>query len=227
MAGMLVIALQGRIQDFATGGGGGGLANLCDNSGVSWGLRPPKRPLPLDPPVPCVPDELHDQHQHQAACLPNLSSSPCSNRPSPRPTRITRGGGGALTPDQLRTVERMGGSTPWSPTHCWWHLPRWYKRSIPNGSPNRSPHDRSPTDRCPTGSTDQVSTVTPNPGIFLSGGGADDGALPPPLNFDNPKRPKIWYVARGAISLCAAAAAKCESTAIDYWIFFKAFLDVL
>ena len=28
-------------------------------------------------------------------------------------------------------------------------------------------------------------------GIFLSGGGAG-GALPPPLNFDNPKRSRIW-----------------------------------
>ena len=45
-------------------------------------------------------------------------------------------------------------------------------------------------------------------GIFLSEGAR--GALPP-LNFDNPKRSKIWYVACGTIIL----NAKCESSAID------------
>ena len=53
-----------------------------------------------------------------------------------------------------------------------------------------------------------------------------EGALPP-LNFDNPKRSKIVYIAHGAISRRVAAAAKCESAAIEFWIFFKPFLDVL
>ena len=57
-------------------------------------------------------------------------------------------------------------------------------------------------------------------GYFYPGGGAE-GALPP-LHFDNPKRSKIWYVARGAISR-RVAAAKCKSAAIDFWIFFKTF----
>ena len=57
-------------------------------------------------------------------------------------------------------------------------------------------------------------------GILLSVGA--EGALSP-LNFDNPKRSKIWYVARGAISCRVAAAAKCESAAIDFWIFFLTF----
>ena len=62
------------------------------------------------------------------------------------------------------------------------------------------------------------------PGIFLSGG---PGGHCPPLTFDNPKRSKIWYVACGMIIRRVAAAAKCESSAIDFWIFFKPFLDVL
>ena len=48
----------------------------------------------------------------------------------------------------------------------------------------------------------------------------------PPLDFDNPKRSKIWYVACGTIIRRVAAAAKCESLAIDIWIFFKPFSDV-
>ena len=57
---------------------------------------------------------------------------------------------------------------------------------------------------------------------FIGGGG--QGAFPSPLNFYNPKRSQIW---RGAISRCVAQAAKCESAAIDFWIFFKPFGDVL
>ena len=45
----------------------------------------------------------------------------------------------------------------------------------------------------------------------------------PTLNFNNPKRSKIVYVAHGAISRRVAAAAKCESAAIDFWIFLKPF----
>ena len=62
-------------------------------------------------------------------------------------------------------------------------------------------------------------------GIFLSG--SQRGHCPPPLNFDNPKRSKIWYVVRGVISHRLAVAAKCKSAAIDFWIFLKPFLDVL
>ena len=29
-------------------------------------------------------------------------------------------------------------------------------------------------------------------GYFYRGGGGGRGALPPPLNFDNPKRSRIW-----------------------------------
>ena len=47
-----------------------------------------------------------------------------------------------------------------------------------------------------------------NRDIFIRGA---RGALPP-LNFDNPKRSKIWYVACGTIIL----NAKCESSAIDF-----------
>ena len=56
-------------------------------------------------------------------------------------------------------------------------------------------------------------------------GGGGEGALPP-LNSDNPKRSKMWDVTRGVIRLHIAAAAKCESMAIDFWIFFKPFLEV-
>ena len=49
----------------------------------------------------------------------------------------------------------------------------------------------------------------------------------PPLNFDNPKRSKIWYVACGTIIRRVAEAAKCESSAIDFCYIFKPFLDVL
>ena len=59
-------------------------------------------------------------------------------------------------------------------------------------------------------------------GYFYGG----QGALPP-LTFDNPKRSKIWYVACGTIIGRVAAAAKCKSSAIDFRIFFKPFLDVL
>ena len=44
----------------------------------------------------------------------------------------------------------------------------------------------------------------------------------PPLNFDNPKRSKIWYVVHGAINHCLAAA-KCESTVIDFGYFLNLF----
>ena len=50
---------------------------------------------------------------------------------------------------------------------------------------------------------------TPAAGIFLSGG---PGGIAAPLNFDNPKRSTIWYVACGTIIL----NAKCESSAIDF-----------
>ena len=43
-------------------------------------------------------------------------------------------------------------------------------------------------------------------GYFYQGGGARGALLP--LNFDNPKRSKIVYVACGTIIRCIAAAAK-------------------
>ena len=49
----------------------------------------------------------------------------------------------------------------------------------------------------------------------------------PPLNFDNPKRSKMLYVTCGTIIRRVVAAAKCKSSVIDFWIFFKYFLDVL
>ena len=49
----------------------------------------------------------------------------------------------------------------------------------------------------------------------------------PPLNFDNPKRSKIVYVTCGTIICRVVAAARCKSSVIDFWIFFKYFLDVL
>ena len=55
-------------------------------------------------------------------------------------------------------------------------------------------------------------------GTVLSGGGGRGAA--PPFEFDKPKRSQIWYVARGAT---VAGVAKCESAAIDFWIFFKSF----
>ena len=51
---------------------------------------------------------------------------------------------------------------------------------------------------------------------FYQGG---QGALPP-LNFDNPKRSKMLYVACGTIIRRVVAAAKCKSSVIDFWIFF-------
>ena len=48
--------------------------------------------------------------------------------------------------------------------------------------------------------------------IFIRGG--PRGALPP-LNFDNPKRSKIVYVACGTIIHRVVAAAKCKSLVID------------
>ena len=61
-------------------------------------------------------------------------------------------------------------------------------------------------------------------GIFLSGG---PGGHCPPLNFDNPKRSNILYVTCGTIIRRVVAAARCKSSVIDFWIFFKYFLDVL
>ena len=52
------------------------------------------------------------------------------------------------------------------------------------------------------------------------------GALPP-LTFDNSKRSKIVYVACGTIICRVVTAAKCKSSVIDFWIFFKYLLDVL
>ena len=49
----------------------------------------------------------------------------------------------------------------------------------------------------------------------------------PPLNFDNPKRSEIVYVACGTIIRRVVAAAKCKSSVIDFWIFLKYFFDVL
>ena len=60
------------------------------------------------------------------------------------------------------------------------------------------------------------TSVQPPTGIFLSGGLA-------PLNLDNPKRSKIWYVVCSTIIRHVAAAAKCESSAIDFWMFLNLF----
>ena len=68
----------------------------------------------------------------------------------------------------------------------------------------------------------RVQIVMVSRDIFIGG----EGALPP-LNFDNPKRSQIWYVALGVISRRVAPGAKCESMAINFWIFFKPFWDVL
>ena len=54
-------------------------------------------------------------------------------------------------------------------------------------------------------------------GRFLSGG--PGGALPPPLNFDNPKRSKSVYVTCGTIIRRVVVAARCKSSVIDFWIF--------
>ena len=59
--------------------------------------------------------------------------------------------------------------------------------------------------------------------IFIRGA---RGALPP-LNFDNPKRSNILYVMCGTIIRRVVAAARCKSSVIDFWIFFKYCLDVL
>ena len=61
--------------------------------------------------------------------------------------------------------------------------------------------------------------LDPLQGCFYQGG---QGALPP-LNFDKPKRSKIWYIACGTIIRRVAVVAKCESQAVDFWIFFKTF----
>ena len=50
------------------------------------------------------------------------------------------------------------------------------------------------------------------------------GGAFPPLNFDILKRSKIWYVACGTIIRRVAEAAKCKSSAIDFWIFVNLFL---
>ena len=47
-------------------------------------------------------------------------------------------------------------------------------------------------------------------GIFLSGGHC------PHLNFDNPKRSKMWYVACGKIIRRVVAAAYAKSWVIDF-----------
>ena len=61
-------------------------------------------------------------------------------------------------------------------------------------------------------------------GYFYQGG---RGASP--LEFWQPKKVKtlVGYVKCGTILRRVAAAAKCESSAIDFWIFLKPFLDVL
>ena len=74
-----------------------------------------------------------------------------------------------------------------------------------------------------TSSVRNTVLPTPHAGIFLSGG---PGGIAP-LNFDNPKRSKMWYVTCGTIICRVAGVTKCESSAIDFWIFFKPFLDVL
>ena len=62
---------------------------------------------------------------------------------------------------------------------------------------------------------------------FLSGGGAE-GALPRWILTTQKGQKFAWYVARSAISRCVAAAAKFMlNAAIDFWIFFKPFLNVL
>ena len=65
---------------------------------------------------------------------------------------------------------------------------------------------------------------TKGSGIFLSGG---PGGHCPPLNFDNPKGSKILYLTCGTIIRRVVAADRCKSSVIDFWIFFKYFLDVL
>ena len=56
----------------------------------------------------------------------------------------------------------------------------------------------------------------PIAGIFLS------GALPP-LNFDNPKRSKIWYVTCGTIIHRVVAVDKCKTSVIEFWIFVSTY----
>ena len=56
-------------------------------------------------------------------------------------------------------------------------------------------------------------------GYFYQGG---QGGIPP-LNFNNPKRFKIWYVACGTIIRRVVAAAKCKSSVIDLLIFLNVF----
>ena len=63
--------------------------------------------------------------------------------------------------------------------------------------------------------------IMPSQGYFFRGPGGH--CPPPPLNFDNPKRFKIWYVVCGTIIRRVAAAAKCESSAIDLWILLNLF----
>ena len=59
--------------------------------------------------------------------------------------------------------------------------------------------------------------------IFIRGA---RGALPPPLNLDNPKRSKMLYVTCGTIIRRVVVAARCKSSVIDFWIFLKYFVDV-
>ena len=55
--------------------------------------------------------------------------------------------------------------------------------------------------------------------MFIKGGGGGGQGALSLLNFDNPKRSKIWYVMCGMIIRRVVAAAKCESSSIDFWIF--------
>ena len=73
--------------------------------------------------------------------------------------------------------------------------------------------------------SERTRKVDHGQGYFYQGG---QGGICP-LNFDNPKRSKIVYVACGTIirRVYIVAAAKCKSSVIDFWIFFKYLLDVL
>ena len=57
----------------------------------------------------------------------------------------------------------------------------------------------------------------PMQGYFYRGGGRGHC---PRLNFDNPKRSKVWYVVRSAISCCIVVATKCESMQSIFVYFF-------
>ena len=63
----------------------------------------------------------------------------------------------------------------------------------------------------------------PRQGYFYQGG---QGALPPPRILTTQKGPR-FCVTCGTIIRRVVAAARCKSSVIDFWIFFKYFVDVL